>query len=108
MQATRLGVAFHQRLGLRIEVQQMHRQFLLHQLQHQRRQHLHAAGVAHIDADRDVAKTFRQELLDQTRQQLGRQVVHTIETGILQRLQRDALAGAGQAADQDELRTGHG
>ena len=46
------------------------------------------------------------QVLDQRGQQIGGQIVHAIVTAVLQYLERDALAGAGQAADQKELHLG--
>ena len=103
MQAARFGEAFDQRIGLRIEEQQMHIQSSLLQQCDVLRQLLHAAAAAHIDADRDARVARLLEIVDQRGQQFGGQVVHAIETGIFQRLQCDAFAGAGEAADQEEL-----
>ena len=62
-------------------------------------------AIARVEADADVLERgflARQDLVDERAQQRDRDVVDAIEAEIFEHVQRDALTGAGQAADDHE------
>ena len=60
-------------------------------------------AAAGIDRDRDPLVAGVAEEVDRLAEQRRRQVVDAVEARVLEDVQRDALAGAGEAADDDEL-----
>ena len=77
------------------------------QLLHERRdlRDVAAAAIARVEADAHVLERrvpAQQQLVDERAQQRRRDVVDAIEAEIFESVQRDALTGAGQAADDHE------
>jgi len=107
MTAARLGKARDQGLVARLEEDEARRDAHRLQVAQLLRQGGDGAAGAHVDGHRHAIVALVAQLAHQRRQQGGRQVVDAVVTGVLQRAQRDALAGTGEAADEDELHGNH-
>ena len=100
----RVREALEQHLVAGVEEQELVGEPLVRDARQHRRQLLQVVlAVAHVDAHRKprvmAVGTHR---VDEGRQQGRRQVVDAVVVEVFQRAQRDGLAGAGQAADQDQ------
>ncbi len=103
VRAARLGEAAHQRVGAGVEEHRAHLDAFVLQALEQRHQARQRAGGAHVHGHRDAAHRAFAFQAQELGQQLGRQVVDAEEAGVLQRVQRDGLAGTGDAGDQHDL-----
>ena len=99
----RLGEAAHQRVRARVEEHRADHDPFAPQLLDQRQQVGQRTGAAHVHRDGDAA--LRAAVLEsqEVAQQLGRQVVDAEEARVFQRVQRDRLAGPGDAGDEHHL-----
>ncbi len=107
MLAASLAEARQEHLVVGLEEHDLARDRVRSQLLHERRnlRDVVAAAIARIEADADVLERrvlAQQQLVDERAKQRRRDVVDAVEAEILERVQRDALAGAGQAADDHE------
>ncbi|ERE10059.1 hypothetical protein O166_05695 [Pseudogulbenkiania ferrooxidans EGD-HP2] len=98
--AAGFGEALDQRFRLGFQEQQAHIDALGLQGFHHLGQRAQRGAGAGVHADGDVLVAEVGVHRHRFRQHGGRQIVHAVETGILQRAQRHRLAGTGQAANQ--------
>src|SRR3954469_4505597 len=102
MAATRLREAPQQRCGGRLEVEHAAIDAAATQAADVLGQRAER-GAARIDADGDALVPRFGQVAQDLVERAGGQVIDAVEAAVLQHVQRDALARARQAADQDEL-----
>src|SRR6185369_8316580 len=106
MRAPRLREAAHERRRRRVEKDRLHADAFALQIREERQQVRQRSGAADIDGHCDAALAALCFEADEVAQQLGREVVHTEDAGIFERMQRDGLAGPRNAGDENDLSWG--
>ena len=101
--APRLRVALAQRLGLRVEKEELHVVLLRTQRVELLRQRFNTAAAADVDGDGDFPVALLPELIDERLQQLRRQIVDAVVRGVLEQVEGDRFAGPGKAADDQDV-----
>src|SRR5579859_1590874 len=106
MPASRFGKTLNQGVGLGIEKDQMDGYPAALELRQIAGQFGERRPAAHVDADRHLFVALLCQELDQTVEQLGREVVDAVIGIVLEDIERDALSGSRKAADDDKLHGG--
>jgi hypothetical protein len=103
MAAARLGEALDERVVLCLEDEQADVHALGLQAAERARQLRERRAAARIDRDRHALIARIAQERDGLEEQRRREVVDAVEARVLEDVQRDALAGAGEAADDHQL-----
>ncbi len=103
MPASRLGEALDQGERLRFEEDHAQVRTLGAQRFDDLRQLRETCAAARVDGDGDAGLAFARKILDERGQQRQRQVVDAVIADVREHGDGDALAGPGQAGDEDDL-----
>ena len=100
------GKALEQGFILGLQKQQFHVHAFLLERRHGVRQLAHRGAAARVHAQGDAFMAGAGERFEQRHHQGDRQIVDAVVAAVFQDIERDALAGAGQTADQYQLHGG--
>ena len=103
MPAARLGEAFDERFRLGVEIEEAHAPARGAQTRQRVGEVGEARGGLGVERDRDAVAPRAGEITGRLGDQRQRQVVDGVVAGVLERHKSDALAGARNAADQEEV-----